>query len=103
LPEFLIPVLVALVPTVAAAGIGIVTYGAQKQTDRRVELRNLMIKSYEQYISAFLAWTTSTSWYGGAQSQPEDIEEQKRAASQSFWIAYGSLSQIASDAVSRSL
>ena len=103
MPEFLIPVLVVLAPTVAAAGIGIVTYGAQMQTDRRVELRNLMIKSYEQYISAFLAWTTSTSWYGGAQSQPEDIEEQKRAASQSFWIAYGSLSQIASDAVSRSL
>jgi hypothetical protein len=99
LPEYLIPVLVAVVPTVAAAVIGIFTYRAQKRTDRHVELRNLRIKAYEQYISAFRAWTTLSSWYEGARRQPEDIDEQKQAASGSYWMAYGSLFQIASDTV----
>jgi hypothetical protein len=75
----LVPILLAVVPTVASALIGLVTYHNQKRTDRRVELKNRRMKEYERYLRAY---SGTLGWEGA-----EDSDDAKKATSE-YWRVY---------------
>jgi hypothetical protein len=88
----LYPSLVAIIPAVVAALIGVFTYRNQKRTDRWVELRNRRMKEYERYLTAYADWAV---WLDKNNSDKEEDEKRRKE----YWQAYGSLFQIASDRV----
>jgi len=93
----LIPILVAVVPTIGTAIFGLWSYGQQRRVDREVDLRNQRRKDYERYITAY---QKDTSLYD-YDPRPTETSEAKISARSEYWIAYSNLFQIASDPVVR--
>jgi hypothetical protein len=102
----LIPILVAVIPTVATALFGLWSYRhqkqvdrenyvAQKETDRKIELRNLRMKGYQEYLTAFRA---NAALYDFPPF-PENDDPARIETVQKYWLAYSNLFQIASDPV----
>ena len=91
----LIPILLAVIPAVVAALIGVVTYRNQKRTDRQLELTNLRMKGYERYLTAYRGYTSLYDF----DPPPADNDEDRIKAINEYWLAYSNLFQIASDPV----
>jgi hypothetical protein len=102
----LIPILVAVVPTVIAALIGVWTYREQKkvdrenyirqkETDRSIELRAQRKQAYEGYLTAYRKYTSLYDF----DPQPADNSEAVIRAVNEYWLAYSNLFHIASDPV----
>jgi hypothetical protein len=70
-------------------------YAAQKDTDRRIEMRNLRMKGYERYLTAYRA---DTSLYDFGHEPTLDSPVKKKAVNE-YWLAYSNLFQLASDPV----
>jgi uncharacterized protein YxeA len=106
LSTILIPILVAVVPTVVAALIGVWTYREQKKvdrenyvrqkdTDRSIELRAQRKQVYEGYLTAYRKYTSLYDF----DPQPADNSETVIKAVNEYWLAYSNLFHIASDPV----
>jgi hypothetical protein len=91
----LISILVAVVPIIATALFGLWSYGRQKHVDRKIELRNLRMKGYEQYLTAFRA---NAALYDFSPF-PADNDPARIKTVHKYWLAYSNLFQIASDSV----
>ena len=100
----LIPILVAVVPTVIAALIGVRTYREQKKvdrenyvrqkdTDRSKELRAQRKQAYEGYLTAYRKYTSLYDF----DPQSADNSEAIIKAVNEYWLAYSNLLHIASD------
>jgi hypothetical protein len=110
LSTILIPIVVAVVPTVIAALIGVWTYREQKrvdrenyieqkETDRSVELRTRRMQAYESYLTAYRKYTSLYDF----DPQPADNSEVVIKAVNGYWLAYSDLFHIASDPVLRAV
>jgi hypothetical protein len=86
---------VAIVPIVATALFGLWSYGRQKRVDRKIELRNLRMKGYEEYLTAFRA---NAALYDFPPF-PADDDPARIETVHKYWLAYSNLFQIASDSV----
>jgi hypothetical protein len=70
-------------------------YAAQKEIDRKIELRNRMMREYERYLTAYRANTSLVDFGRNfAVDSPERI-----TAETEYWLAYSSLFQLASASV----
>jgi 8-oxo-dGTP pyrophosphatase MutT (NUDIX family) len=91
----LVPILVAVVPTVAAALFGLLVYRQQKKTDRKDELIHRRRKEYERYLTAYRARASLGDFDREfARNSPEVIKTESE-----YWLAYSSLFQFAVDSV----
>ena len=70
-------------------------YADQKETDRKIDLRNLRMKAYERYLKAFRG---DTSLYDFGRMPAMDSPVKMKAVNE-YWLAYSNLFQIASDPV----
>jgi hypothetical protein len=70
-------------------------YAAQKETDREIELRNLRMKEYERYLTAFRGVTSLYDF----DPPPAENSKERIAAVNELRFAYSNLFQIASDPV----
>jgi hypothetical protein len=104
--SFLVPILVAVIPTAAAAIFGVITYRqqkrvdrenytAQKKTDREIELRNQRMKGYDHYLTAYRGYTSLSDFH----PPPAENDQDRIKAINEYWLAYSSLFQIAEDPV----
>jgi hypothetical protein len=93
--SILVPILLAVVPAVVAALIGVVTYRNQKRTDRQVDLKNLRMKGYERYLTAFRGYSSLYDF----DPPPADNSAERIKAINEYWLAYSNLFQLASDPV----
>src|SRR5215217_3969599 len=95
----IVPILGSVVVAAFTAAFGIYSYSRQKRvdrenyveqkdTDRKVELRNLRMKAYERYLAAYREW-----------SGLEEGSDEETKALHEYWDAYSSLFQTASDPV----
>jgi hypothetical protein len=102
----LIPILVAVVPPAFAAIFGVITYrrqkrvdrqnyAAEKETDRKIELRNRRMKEYERYLTAYRGYTFLYDF----DPPPAENDANRIKAVIEYWLAYSNLFQIASDPV----
>jgi hypothetical protein len=101
-----IPTLGTILVAIFTAGFGIYSYRqqkradnenyvAQKEIDRKIELRNRRVKEYDRYLTAYRAYT---SLYDFGDPPAEDSEDRVKAVNE-YWLAYSSLFNIASDRV----
>jgi hypothetical protein len=70
-------------------------YAAQKKTDREIELRNRRMKEYESYLTAF---RKDARLYDYGRTPAEDSKEKIETVNE-YWLAYGTLFQLAPDPV----
>jgi hypothetical protein len=77
------------------AVFGIASYVYQKQTERKIELRNRRVKEYDRYLTAYRGYT---SLYDFGHPPAEDSEDRVKAVKE-YWLAYSTLFNIASDRV----
>ncbi len=70
-------------------------YVAQKEIDRKIELRNRRMQAYEQYLTAY---RKNALLYDRDPPPADDSEDVVKAVGE-YWLAYSSLFQIASDPV----
>jgi hypothetical protein len=70
-------------------------YAAQKKTDREIELRNRRMKEYEGYLTAF---RKDARLYDYGRTPAEDSKEKIETVNE-YWLAYGTLFQLAPDPV----
>jgi hypothetical protein len=105
----LIPFLGTITAAVATAIFGILSYRNQKETDRKVELRNRRMNDYQCYLVNYreaLQALEDSSNEGNTGDEAKTAREYwqthtaeaKKAASK-YWQAYSTLFQIASDPV----
>lgn len=97
--SIIIPILVAVVPTVIAALIGVFTYREQKKTDRNIELRNRRMQAYESYLTAYRKYLALYDF----DPQPPDNSKAVIKAVNEYWLAYSNLFHVASDPVLRAV
>ena len=101
-----IPTLVTIAVALFTAIFGIYSYSkqkavdrenyvAQKETDRKIELRNRRMQEYERYLTAYRKYS---SLYDFDPPPAENSEDRKKAVNE-YWLAYSNLFHIASDSV----
>ena len=101
-----IPTLGTILVAIFTAGFGIYSYRqqkradnenyvAQKEIDRKIELRNRRMKDYERYLTAY---RTYESLYDFGRTPAVDSKE-RIAAVNEYWISYGNLFHTIQDPV----
>jgi hypothetical protein len=101
-----IPTLGAIAVAVFTAIFGLITYRqqkrvdrenytAQKETDRKIELRNRRMQEYERYLTAYRGYTSLYDF----DPPPAQNDKDRIKAINDYWLAYSNLFQIASDSV----